>query len=335
MGDRILERTSTKIVIITDAWEPQVNGVVRTYQNTIKCIDDVKVIHPYLSMFKRVSLPGYKEIEVATNPWKMTRNLRSLMNSYHKIHIATEGPLGLYARMYLQRKGYPFTTSFHTLFPEFIQKRTGIPAFVFYPYFKWFHSKSTSVLAPTHSMETHLTSHGIKNVKVWSRGVDSSIFNPSRRKDFGSYIVCVSRVSKEKGLDDFCNLDYNRKILVGDGPYLDELKNKYPSVEMVGKKQGIELAELIASADAFVFPSKSDTFGIVILESISCGTPVVSYLQPGPKDVIINHYNGMMGDNLQENLSDCIKINRNDVYESSKQWTWERATKQFLEAIND
>jgi glycosyltransferase involved in cell wall biosynthesis len=326
-----------KVAIVTDAWSPQVNGVVRTYQNTIKEIGDVEIIHPYKEYIKRVPLIGYEEIEVVLNPWKMKEYLNNLMLLSYKIHIATEGPLGLYCRNHLIKHNYSFTTSYHTQFPEFLEKRTGIPSKIFYPFYRWFHSKSRKVLVPTNDMKTLLENRDFKNLHVWSRGVDSTIFNPQRKSHQKSdpYILCVSRASKEKGIDEFCNLEYDRKVLIGDGPYLKELKDKYPTVEMIGKKEGIELAEWIANAEAFVFPSKTDTFGIVILESISCGTPVASFEQPGPKEVIINHKNGVYGDNLQRNLEECLLLNRQEVFESSKKWTWKRATEQFLEALND
>jgi glycosyltransferase involved in cell wall biosynthesis len=322
-----------RIAIITDAWEPQVNGVVRTYQNTIKNIGNVEIIHPYCPGFKRVSLPNYPEIEVVYNPWEMKRKLWLLMYENYSIHIATEGPLGLYARKILAKRKYTYTTSFHTLFPEFIQKQFGLPAKLFYPYFRWFHKKSKNILVPTNGMKTKLESLGFKNLKLWSRGVDFEIFNPKRRQETTPYIVCVSRISKEKGLDDFCKLKYNRKVLIGDGPYYEELRQKYPDVEMIGKREGVDLAKWIASADAFVFPSKADTFGIVILEALACGTPVAAYDEPGPRETIFNGVNGYYGDDLALNLVMCLTLNRGDVYNSSRNWTWEKSTKQFLEAL--
>jgi glycosyltransferase involved in cell wall biosynthesis len=322
-----------KVAIITDAWEPQVNGVVRTYQNIIKNIHGVEIIHPYLPDLKRIALPNYPEIEVVYNPWKIERRLWVLMYENYHIHIATEGPLGLYARKVLGKRNYTYTTSFHTLFPEFIEKQYGISSKLFYPYFRWFHKKSKSILVPTEGMKGKLEEKGFKNLRVWTRGVDSKIFNPQKRKETKPYIVCVSRVSKEKGLDDFCQLKYNRKVLIGDGPYLKELQEKYPDVEMIGKREGVDLARWIASADAFVFPSKTDTFGIVILEALACGTPVAAYDEPGPREAIYNGINGYYGKDLGLNLVMCLTLNRGDVYSSSRSWTWERSTKQFLEAM--
>lgn len=322
-----------KILIVTDAWEPQVNGVVRTYQNTIKNIYGAEVIHPYTPGLKRRPLTGYKEIELTVNPWVIRQKLWVAMYENKNIHIATEGPLGFYARYILNKHRYPYTTSFHTLFPEFIESRFKIPAKWIYPYFRWFHKNSKRILVPTIGMQDYLKEKGFENLVVWQRGVDSTIFNPTRRKDTKHYILCVSRASKEKGLDDFCKLKYNRKVMIGDGPYLEELKQKYPDVEFLGKKEGIELAEWIASADAFVFPSKTDTFGIVILESLACGTPVAAYDQPGPRETIMTNYNGCIDEDLQKAVNVCISLNRGDVYRSSRNWTWERATQQFLEAM--
>jgi glycosyltransferase involved in cell wall biosynthesis len=325
-----------RILIITDAWDPQVNGVVRTYQNTIRELEKsgniVEVIHPYCDGLKRVKLPSYPEIELVINPWKIKQKLWVALYEGWKIHIATEGPLGIYARMLLRKK--EFTTCYHTQFPEFIQKRTKIPAAVFYPFYRWFHNNARSTMVPTQLMCDMLIRKGFNKVEVWSRGVDTTVFNPSRRSNPSNYIVCVSRVSKEKGLDDFCRLK-GKKVLVGDGPYLNELKKKFPEVNYVGCKFGNELAEVVANADVFVFPSQTDTFGIVILEAIACGTPVAAYEQPGPIDVIEPMYNGMYSNNLSHNVEVCKLINRSDVFKSSTRWSWEESTKQFLKIIKE
>lgn len=317
------------ILIVTDAWEPQINGVVRTYQNIMPYLENVQVVHPYNGMFRTMPLPGYREIDIVLNPWKCKESLNSYMNQGYRIHIATEGPLGLYARNYLTKRSYKYTTSFHTLFPEFIQKRFLIPSWTIYPYFRWFHSQSDAVLVPTKGIAEYLTEKKFRNLAVWTRGVNSRVFNPERRNNPQNYIVCVSRVSKEKGLDDFCQLDYSRKVLIGDGPYLNKLRSKYPDVEMIGSRHGVELAEWVANADVFVFPSKSDTFGIVILESLGCGTPVAAYNEPGPRETIISGKNGYIDDNLQIALESCLNIDRVKVHESSKNWSWQTTSNVF------
>lgn len=327
-----------KILIITDAWEPQINGVVRTYQNIISVLEkqghQITVIHPYLPEFKRVKLPAYPEIELVINPWKMKSVLLKCQREGYRLHIATEGPLGIYARVLSRKKD--FTTCYHTQFPEFIEARTYLPAFLFYPFFKWFHNDSRCCMVPTKTMLSNLKKKGFKTVDLWTRGVDSEIFNPNRKTNKGApYILCVSRVSHEKGLDDFCKLTYPRKVLIGDGPYLNTLKTRYQDVEFIGKKEGIELAEWYASAEVFVFPSKSDTFGIVLLEALASGTPVASYLQPGPVECVKVGHNGIINENLQCAVNLCAKnIDRMNVYDSSKDWTWQESAKNFLALLS-
>jgi glycosyltransferase involved in cell wall biosynthesis len=303
--------------IVTDAWEPQTNGVVTTYKNTIKYIDAEIVSGEEC---KKVPLPGYPQISIAINPWKIAKRLRT-----GNVHIATEGPLGLFARLYL-RRGY--TTSYHTKFPEFIESRFGIPASWIYPYFRWFHKNSSSVLVPTEGMKTFLESKGFKNLRVWSRGVDFTKFYPSeKQRDF---IVCVSRVSAEKNLTKFCEIPGYTKVVVGTGPQLEQLKAVYPDVVFVGEKTGEELRKYYALARCFVFPSYQDTFGVVLLESIACGTPVASVPGYGPSEVIEPGVNGYISENLEEAVSEAIKLDRAGVYNSSLKWTWERATKSFV-----
>jgi glycosyltransferase involved in cell wall biosynthesis len=327
------------ITIITDAWHPQVNGVVNTYNNIKNILEkdhiNVNIIHAYIPTIKTYSLPFYKEIEIAINPWRILRTLDLLISYNHRIHIATEGPLGLFARIYLSTKKYPFTTCYHTKFPEFIKDQLNIPTWITYPFFKWFHSKSTTLMVPTHQIKKELEDKHFKNVKVWTRGVNNTTFNPERRTtDNEDYIICVSRASKEKNLDDFCKLQYKRKILVGDGPYLEELKQKYKDVEFTGTKKGTELATLIANSKAFIFPSLNDTFGIVLLESIACGTPVISYHTSGSREVIKQYQNGIITNDLQLSLQYVDRISRETTYESSKEWTWERSAENFLSLIN-
>ena len=301
--------------IVTDAWEPQVNGVVTTYRNTIKHID-AEIVSGEECI--KVSLPGYREISIAINPWKIAPKLVG------KIHIATEGPLGLFARL---RVKTPYTTSYHTKFPEFIEKRFRIPAFLIYPYFRWFHKNSDAVLVPTHGMKEFLESKGFKNLRVWSRGVDHEQFYPSSTQQ--DYIVCVTRVSAEKNIKEFCEIPGYKKIVVGDGPQLVELKSLYPEVEFVGKKTGEELRKYYAEARCFVFPSYEDTFGVVLLESIACGTPIASVPTHGAFEVVQTGVNGYIDPNLSTAVSNAVKLDRQKVYDSSLSWTWEKASKDF------
>lgn len=321
-----------KILIISDNLPNQINGVVTTFRNVEKSLssNNCEVVYIDPTHFKHFDCPGYPEVKLSI-PLKIGEKIKNCGADY--VHIATEGPIGLFARFYLNKNKIQYNTSYHTRFPEFLNKIYKIPEKVTYAYLKWFHKKSKKVLVPTTEMKKNLSEKGFKNLSVWTRGVDGSVFNPKRRNNPQNYIVCVSRVSKEKGLDDFCKLKGN-KVLVGDGPYLEELKKKYPDVNFVGVKMGIELAEIIANSDVFVFPSKTDTFGVVILEAIACGTPVASYIQPGPLEVVIPMFNGMYGDDLQSSVTSCYQINRREVFESSKSWTWEKSAKQFLDSFS-
>ncbi len=332
MGNCNLDKNyMKKILIVTDNLPDQINGVVTTFNNIEKILTlkgyTVTYINP--EKFNYISCPGYNEVKLS-----IPLGIKSAINKSNAdyIHIATEGPIGLFTKLYCDLHNIKYTTSYHTKFPEFLKKIYNIPEYITYKYLKWFHSKSKKVLVPTKDIKNILNLKGFKNLKIWTRGVDSDIFNPSRRTNPDNYLICVSRVSKEKGLDDFCKLKGN-KILVGNGPYLKELKEIYPDVNFVGVKMGIELSELISNASVFIFPSKTDTFGIVILEAIACGTPVASYEEPGPKEVISLGINGFYGENLEENIINCLKINREDVYSSSKKWTWEISTNQFLESL--
>lgn len=323
-----------RIAIISDTDIDQINGVVTTYNNTMRELRAAgHIVHMFDSMWggKWFSLPSYKEVRIVLQPWKIKLILDSEMRWDAKIHIATEGPMGLFTRLYLNWKKYPFTTCYHTKFPEFIEKITKIPAKFFYPYFRWFHNKSKCVMVPTEGMKVFLETKGFKNIKVWTRGVDPIVFYPENIVDM-DYIVCVSRVSKEKNLDAFCQLDYPMKVLVGDGPYLEELKKKYPNVIYAGKYTGESLRRAYAGAKCFVFPSHEDTFGIVLLEAIACGTPVASYPGPGSFEVL-EYSNGVISTNLQEAVNEAIKKDRNEVFKTSKKWTWKAATENFLQNV--
>lgn len=323
-----------RIAIITDAWEPQINGVVTTYKNTAEQLTKLghycQIEHPKQFFFKTVPLPGYKEIRVVINPWQLKHSLNYYITNGWNIHIATEGPIGLYARLYLSWKKYPFTTCYHSKFPEFIKARTGIKTKFTYPYFKWFHKLSKCVMVPTIGMKEELEQKGFKRVKVWTRGVDTDLYRPI--KIVRPYILCVSRVSAEKNLEAFCELSYRDKVLVGDGPQLAELKAKYPKVLFTGALSGLELAQMYSEASAFVFPSQNDTFGLVMLESIASGTPVAALPGPGANEVI-DGTNGCISMDLDAAVQNCLTLNRGKVWESSWKWTWVKATENFLKNI--
>jgi glycosyltransferase involved in cell wall biosynthesis len=330
-----------KILIITDNLPDQINGVVTTYKNLAKCavLEGYEIVFLDPSSFKYFSMLGYSEIKLSI-PLGITKKIENFSPDY--IHIATEGPIGLAARLYLESKNIKYNTSYHTKLPEALKKLLYIPEFFTWLYIRWFHKHSGRVLTTTVSMCDELIDHGLKtDIIPWTRGVDRGIFKPKKiKRDEKIVLLCVSRLSKEKNLDAFCSLDYpnSRKILVGDGPYRKHLEEKYKDVEFTGFKTGGELASYYQMADVFVFPSTWDTFGIVMIESLACGTPVAAYPVTGPKDVILPQIDGYLSYDLNYAISCCLKLDRDKVCQSSKRWSWENAWQIFksnLIGLND
>ena len=331
----------SKILLITDAWYPQVNGVVTTLSNLVdqarKHGDTVHVYHPRRCKI-RFPLWFYPEIEIGIpNPFQIRKLLKR--QKWDHIHIATpEGTLGISFSRTCRRLKIPFSTSCHTKFPEFVNARWNfISVELGWKWMRYVYSGTTTILTTTDSMVQELKDKGFtQDIQSWSRGVDRSIFYPGKQdKNRNITLLCVSRVSQEKGLDDFCSIKIPnaQKILVGDGPYLKTLKEKYSDVEFVGKKTGIELGDYYRNASVFVFPSKSDTFGVVNIEALACGTPVAAYPVTGPKDILEEGVNGCLSDNLSEAVEKCLDLNRESVYNSSKKWTWENCYKQFSDIL--
>lgn len=326
-------------MIVTDAWYPQVNGVVTTFQNTIKELESrgyiVQVLHP--GYFNTIPCPGYKEIRLSILPAaRVDIHIRAFNPDY--IHIATEGPLGLAARKVLKKKGERWSSSFHTKFAEYVESRIGFGANLVWKWLKHVYKNDSYVLTTTESMKSELIDRGFDGDKVitWSRGVDEDVFNihPYKERCYPPIFMNVGRVSVEKNLEDFYKLDLpGKKYQVGDGPMLETYKAKYPEVEFLGAKFGSDLAHCYREADVMVFPSKSDTFGLVMIESMRCGTPVAAYPVTGPIDVIKNGQNGYMNDDLKQACLDCLEINPKTVVENSKQYTWKAATDRFVEAL--
>jgi glycosyltransferase involved in cell wall biosynthesis len=327
---------SKTILIITDNLPEQINGVVTTYKNIEACavLDgyNVVVLHP--GWFRYIDCPGYNEVKI-TYPRKVGKKIEEICPDY--IHIATEGPLGLRARKYLSLHNYRYNTAYHTKFPEGLKKLFGVPEKFTWRFVKWFHKHSGRVLTTTDSMVQELQAHGFKgDVIPWTRGVDRAIFTPDlREKTTAKYLLCVSRVSKEKNLEKFFELDYPGylKIMVGDGPMLETYKKQYPDVHFTGAKRGKELARYYANAEVFVFPSQWETFGIVMIEAMACGTPVAAYPCQGPKDVVDPGTTGFMNERLEEAVTACLQLDRNRVYEGSLRWTWEAAWHIFRDNL--
>ena len=325
-----------KVLIITDAWFPQVNGVVTTYTNVIaelrKLNLDVEVVHP--AFFFSIPLPFYPEIKAAINPWKVIKLIKRANADY--IHIATEGPLGLLARVYLAHKKIPFTSAIHTKFPEYLKTHIGFPLSITYALMRWFHSRSINVLVNTESHKSELEKRGFKNLALWSRGIDFDQFsNNNLEVHLKDYLLYVGRVSKEKNIEAFLSLKTNfDKVVVGDGPHRKKLQKKFPLVKFVGCKSGAELSAWYRNAKVFVFPSKTDTFGIVMIESLASGVPVAAYPVTGPLDIIQEGVNGSLNDDLGCAINNAMLINGLDCINSAQAYCWENVAEQFLNAIN-
>ena len=324
-----------RLALVTDAWAPQVNGVVNTFNNVIPELErrdvDVAVVHP--SLFRTVRLPRYSEVRLAIEPVRIYRALDNINPDF--VHIATEGPLGTVARFWCGRRGFRFTTSYHTRFPEYVKEMYGFPSGPVTAYMRWFHGGAEHTLVPTQSVKDDLQGSGFRNLVVWPRGVDSTLFHPSARTE-GWYdlanpqetaLVYVGRVSREKSVDEFCELASipgHRCWVVGDGPHREELEQRYGDrVAFVGFKRGHELAQFYASADVMVFPSRTDTFGNVITESMACGTPVAAYPVTGPRDVVADGISGALDDDLAAAVRRAMACDREQVREYALHFSWE------------
>jgi glycosyltransferase involved in cell wall biosynthesis len=253
------------------------------------------------------------------------------------IHIATEGPLGIAARSYALKNKLPFTTAYHTRFPEYVKARTAIPLAVTYKFLRWFHDPSLALMAPTEVVIKDLKHYGYTNTVLWTRGVDLDIFKMQESRVLESeppIFLCVGRVAVEKNIEAFLELKLpGSKWVVGDGPALEGLKNKYPHVNYLGVLQQEELAKVYAAADVFVFPSKTDTFGLVLLEAMACGLPVAAYPVTGPIDVLGDSDAGVMRENLQEACLLALRIPKESARKHAEKFSWQAASEQFLEHL--
>jgi len=327
---------SKTILIVTDNLPEQINGVVTTYKNleAQAVADGYNIVYLDPSRFPHINAPRYPEVKLS---WvrQIGRKIKEIQPDH--IHIATEGPVGLACRVWCDRKNLTYNTAYHTKFPEGIKKLLGIPEFITWSYVRWFHKHSGKVLSTTETMVNDLRDHGFDGTVIpWTRGVDRDIFNPNHRVETTSkYLVCVSRVSKEKNLEDFLEMDFPGylKVMVGDGPMLETYKKKYPDVHFTGFKTGIQLAEYYANAEAFVFPSRWETFGIVMIEAMACGTPVAAFPAAGPMDVIEEGKTGFMDKDLSTAVYRCLGLDRDKVLEYSMKWSWEHCWKIFKDNL--
>jgi glycosyltransferase involved in cell wall biosynthesis len=325
-----------KILIITDNLHDQINGVVTTYSNieTYANLDGYEFSYVDPSNFIHIDAPKYPEIKLSFVR-AIGKKIKKLQPDH--IHIATEGPVGLAGRIWCNRKKIQYNTAYHTKFPESIKKLLGIPESITWRYVRWFHKHSGKVLTTTDTMVKELLDHKFKgNIISWTRGVDRDIFKPELRQGFpAKYLLCVSRVSKEKNLEAFLELKYPgyQKIMVGDGPMLETYKRQYPDVTFTGFKTGMDLAQYYANAEVFVFPSRWETFGIVMIEAMACGTPVAAYPCQGPKDVIDEGITGCMNADLKQAVTDCLFLPRHIVWEKSQRWSWEKSWEIFRDSF--
>lgn len=328
------------IVIVTDAWEPQVNGVVRTLKAVTSALNDmghrVEIVSP--DQYPSLPCPSYPEIRLAMTTRRAVGRRIEAINP-DAVHIATEGPLGYAARRHCLINGYAFTTAYHTQFPDYIARRTGLSAELFWPFIRRFHGPSSAILTSTESIRQQLVGNGLANLAHWGRGVDLGCFSPDaplpdELRDLPRPIMLnVGRVAVEKNIEAFLKIDMpGSKVVVGDGPALAALRRKYPQSHFLGPKAGAELAGCYAAADVFVFPSRTDTFGLVMIEALACGTPVAAYPVHGPLDVL-TPASGAMREELGEAIGAALALGRADCIAHGQSFTWEASAWQFLDAL--
>jgi len=327
-----------RLAIVTDAWLPQTNGVVRTLSVTASLLQKsghiVEVIEP--RAFRTLPCPTYPEIRLA---WRPFRRLAAELSALDpdSIHIATEGPLGMAARRWCRRHDRAFTTSYHTRFPEYVRARAPVPLRLSYAHMRRFHRAAARTLVGTPSMMRALETRGFRNLALWSRGVDTGLFRPSSKSflDLPRPIwLYFGRVAVEKGIDDFLGLDLpGTKLVVGDGPAMAECRRCHPEAVYAGYRHGEELAAYVAASDVFVFPSRTDTFGLVLLEAMACGVPVAAYPVTGPLDVVTHGVNGMLDEDLRAAALGALELDPRACREHALRYTWEVATRQFQEHL--
>lgn len=329
-----------RIALVTDAWTPQVNGVVRTLQAVRDELEHmghvVEVISP--EQYGSLPCPTYPEIRLAV---ARAATVGGRIEAFlpDAVHLATEGPLCVSARRWCLRNGIPFTTAYHTHFPDYLAKRTGLPTAWFWRYIRWFHGPAQAVLVSTRSVRDGLRAHGIAQVRHWGRGVDLSVFGPQAPMPAAfaglprPIQLYVGRVAVEKNLEAFLSTRQpGSKVIVGDGPARAGLEREWPDAHFLGAMGGRELAGAYAHADVFVFPSRTDTFGLVIIEALVCGTPVAAFPATGPVD-ILTPQTGAMRENLDEAIAEALALDRSACAALGQAFTWEASARQFLDGL--
>jgi glycosyltransferase involved in cell wall biosynthesis len=331
-----------RILVVTDAWFPQVNGVVRTLDTLRRCLEDRGHDTVYITpdSFRTVPCPTYSEIRLAILPG---RTMAQAIETFQPcvVHIATEGPLGVAARRYCVKRTIPFTTAFHTKFPEYLNARFHVPVSWGYKMMRWFHGPSKAIMVATQGIEDELNAWGFSNIKRWTRGVDTELFKP-RPKDSLNHLITgprpwfvyVGRVAVEKNIGAFLDLDLpGTKVVVGGGPQLETLKARHPDVHFAGERHGEDLATHFAVGDVFVFPSRTDTFGLVLLEALASGMPVAAYPVSGPRDVIGDAPVGVLSEDLRAAALKALDIPAQDCRDFALARSWDTSVDQFLSNV--
>lgn len=328
-----------RILIVTDAWLPQVNGVVRTLQRLSEALvasgEEPLFLTP--ASFLTVPLPSYHDIRVAIPlPGQVGRAIAAARSDH--VQIATEGPLGMVARHYCLSRRLPFTTSYHTRFPEYVRMRAPIPQGWTYAWLRRFHNAGAATLVATPSLGAELTERGFQRVRPWTRGVDVGLFQPDRPRVLDlprPIFLSVGRIAPEKNLEAFLELKLpGSKLVVGDGPSLAQLKLRHRDVVFLGAKFGGELADIYASSDVFVFPSRTDTFGIVLLEALASGLPVAAFPVTGPKDIIDDGVDGMLSESLRQAALGAMRLPRDAARAKALTFSWKRCAELFMQEVS-
>jgi len=326
-----------RIALVTDAWAPQVNGVVRTLQTSVAVLrqrgHEVMVISP--DLFTSLPCPSYPEIRLALAGRRAVgRRIESFAPD--AVHISTEGPLGWAARGWCLARKRPFTTAYHTQFPEYVARRTGLPADWFWPVIRRFHRPSAAIMVATGTIRAQLRERGLEQVRPWTRGVDIAQFAPDNPPPDLYFSLprpiqlYVGRVAVEKNIEAFLDTSHpGSKVVVGDGPAFADLRARYPAAHFLGPRSGEALAACYAGADVFVFPSRTDTFGLVMIEALACGTPVAAYPVPGPLDVL-DHRSSVMDEDLNVAIAAALALDRAECLAHGAGFDWDKSVDQFL-----
>ena len=323
-----------KILIVTDAWRPQTNGVVSTLSHTVDCLRGfghaVRLITP--QGFRTIACPSYPEIRLAVFPGRRVARLIA-QAAPDALHIATEGSLGMAARRYCLRRGLNFTTSYHTQFPQYLRSRLPIPVRLTYRWLRAFHGAGRACMVSTRTMQAELEHWGFRNVVRWQRGVDTQLFRPGPKQFLNlprPIAVYVGRLAVEKNVDAFLAMPWaGSKLIIGDGPERARLQERYPEGVFVGYRYGADLVAHLAASDVFVFPSRTDTFGLVNLEAMACGLPVAAYPVTGPIDLVEDGVTGALDESLGRAAQRALSLSPAACRERALRSSWERCTREF------